>query len=767
MRSRLPSWTWFLPILLFALAGCSKPARLDLWSIQAREPSTAGATNVPIRGVAVGVPSPRVVSALTGKSQVIQGDSTGYHFGHTVAGIGDLDGDGFSDVLVGAFGAGTNASGQVQLFRGSVNGLEPKPWWTFTCDAPGAEFGHQVEGVGDVNRDGIPDFAAGATYLSVPGKPRQSGGAFVFLGGRQGPRLAPGWPVAGEEAESSMGFTVAWAGDVNGDDYDDVLVGAHRAAKDRSQDAPLVGRVMLYPGGPDGPSTSPMWSPSGEKNASAFGYSVHGAGDVNGDGYADVVVGSYGYESSFAGAGRAYVYYGGPAGPHDHPDWTITGSQGGQMTGNSVCAAGDVDGDGFDDLVMGANGTSGLAAYGGAVLVMLGGTGGLSHQVSWCFEANEPSMFVGHSVAGAGDLNGDGVGDLVFSAADGRQLLQGEGMAFVCYGSKRGLDAHPSWSFRGGQMLSKYGATVRGAGDINGDGFADIVVGQPNFSGAVPRQGCVWVHYGSARGLGDSSHWPSGMHPGWSSYLTWVAVCVAAMSIITLLVSRYRYLRHDRAMAVAAGIREQARIEERHRISQDLHDQLGAELTGMAIASANARHLLGNAPQGDAKLAQIESTASRLVEALAEIVWVTRPTNDNLEATMGFVADLVSAGAEKAGFRCLLDLPMHVPDIRVGYEFRHDLVLWVKEAMHNAIQHSGGATIRLDVRLEGHLLYLTLRDDGRWLESGSATTRGNGLGNMADRIARLGGLMRIDTSPTGTAIVAEVPLPRDPAPHPS
>ena len=713
---------------------------------------------------------------MTGGLQTIDGFTTDYGFGHTVAGVGDVDGDGFEDLLVGAYSGGTNSSGEVFLYRGSSTGLVTNAWWSFRCPVPASEFGHQVEGVGDVNGDGFPDFVVGATYYSVPGKPAQTGGAFVFLGGTSGPRLAPGWPVAGEIADSKTGFTVAAAGDVNGDGYDDILVGAWTNPKEPSvPGAPPVGRVFLFAGGPDGPSTNALWSPSGEKVQSAFGYSVHGAGDVNGDGYADVVVGSYGYESSFKGCGRVYVFYGSPSGPGDSPDWTLTGSQGGQMTGNSVFTAGDVNGDGYDDLIVAANGTSDQVSYEGVVLAFYGGPQGLASRISWWFESHERSMFVGHSVATAGDVNHDGYSDVVFSAADGQQLLKGEGVAFVAHGSRRGLSSKPDWTFRGGQMLSKYGATVRCAGDVNGDGFDDVVIGQSRFSGEVPRQGRIWVHYGSPRGLLGSSDWPSGMHPGWRAYTTWLALGALALSISALFISRYRYRQREAAAVAASAIRERAQIEERQRISQDLHDQLGAELTGIAIASANARNQSASGLPSEAKFNQIESTATRLVENLAEIVWVTKPSNDSLEATATFLADLAASQSEKAGLRCTLSIPTDIPPRTLDYRLRHDLVLVVKEAIHNAIKHSGGGRITLTVRVESEgkteseskagaeaeRLMVAIRDDGSWREPKPTKPpgHGNGLDNMRDRIRRHDGVLRVAPSPEGTTVSIELPLP--------
>ena len=141
---------------------------------------------------------------------------------------------------------------------------------------------------------------------------------------------------------------MAGAGDVNGDGYADVIVGAGGYSSN-------TGRAYVYHGGPSGLSASPAFTATGEGPDNFFGVAVAGAGDVNGDGYADVIVGACGYSSY---TGRAYVYHGGPGGLSASPAFSATGAATGDGFGFSVAGAGDVNGDGYADVIVGASATA-------------------------------------------------------------------------------------------------------------------------------------------------------------------------------------------------------------------------------------------------------------------------------------------------------------------------------------------------------------------------------------------------------------------------
>lgn len=195
-------------------------------------------------------------------------------------------------------------------------------------------------------------------------------------------------------------------------------------------------------------------------------------------------------------------------------------------------------------------------------------------------------------------------------------------------------------------------------------------------------------------------------------------------------------------------------------MAQDLHDQLGADLTEIVLAGAHARRQLLNQNRAvDAKLTQMEATAVRLIERLTEIVWLTKPTNDTLQCLADYLGDLAVETLEKAGFTCMLDIPAHLPNIQIASDLRHDLVLAAKEAIHNAIKHSGGDSGTFAVRVDGDIVEFAVRDNGRGFDPASRSRIGDGHSNMRARLTRHGGSTRLETSSAGTSVVFSVRIP--------
>jgi hypothetical protein len=418
-------------------------------------------------------------------------------FGTSVAPAGDVNGDGYDDVLVGApfYDNGEADEGRVWLYLGSPLGLEPIPAWAAESDQADALMGHSVASAGDVNGDGFDDVVVGA-YQYTAGEPEE-GRAYVYHGSPAGLEIFPAWTAESDLDSAWFGESVATAGDVNGDGYDDVIVGAWAYDTGRNE-----GHAYLFLGSPGGLDTAAAWTSESAQANTSFGTVVATAGDVNADGYDDVLVGAPTYDTVQPDDGQVFLYLGSAFGLAPTPAWSVASDQSFASFGDSVAAAGDVNADGYDDVVIGAECYDNGDPCEGRAYLYLGGPGGLAPTPVWMAESDQGVAQFGCSVAGAGDLNGDGYADVVVGAYQFGEF--GNGRVYAFLGGVTALPATPSWARLSDQGSSHFGWSVAIAGDVDRDGFDDMVVGAPLYDNPQSAEGMAFLYRGACDDPVDS-----------------------------------------------------------------------------------------------------------------------------------------------------------------------------------------------------------------------------------------------------------------------
>jgi FG-GAP repeat protein len=374
--------------------------------------------------------------------------------------------------------------------------------WMAESNRRDAWFGWAVGRGGDVNGDGWDDVLVGA-YRWTVGEATRQGRVWAYYGSPSGPSTTPDWTVDGHGMWEYFGHSVSTAGDVNADGYDDVIVGAPHP--------PGFGAAYAYYGSAQGLSTTPDWSSSLEQNQAWFGRTVRSAGDVNADGYGDVIVGAPHSDHGESDEGSAWVFLGSPAGLDPSPAWSAESNQQGALFGRWVGGAGDTNGDGYDDVIIGAHFYDVDQRDEGRAFVYEGSATGPAAEPAWTADGNQANAWFARAVAGAGDVNADGYDDVIVGAPKFDNDQVNEGRAYAFYGSPSGLSATADWIGEADQAEAWYGRRLSTAGDVNADGYADVIIGAPNYDTQGLDGGKVFVYLGSPTGLGLS--------PGWTAQL--------------------------------------------------------------------------------------------------------------------------------------------------------------------------------------------------------------------------------------------------------
>ena len=442
----------------------------------------------------------------------ILGDAAGDNAAY-VSDAGDVNGDGFADIIVGAPLAGYGAAGAAYVIFGRPGGfgtidlsnLQPADGFLLQGAGSIDYAGISVSSAGDINGDGFDDILVGT---SVGGfYYTGTSHAYVIFGKSTGfgtidlSNLAPS---AGFIINGTLGFDnpmiVADAGDINGDGFDDIIIGDREANSGTGAAYVIFGKATGFGTIDLANLSSAVGFRINGGVGDRAGVSVSGAGDVNGDGFDDLIVGAYFGDNGGNNAGEAYVIFGKssgfttlnleslPAGA----GFIIQGDVAEDWAGFDVSAAGDVNGDGFDDVIVGAplgdNGGTGA----GEAYVIFGkatgfGTVDLSNlgSAGFVIQGDATGDALGWSVSAAGDVNGDGFGDLIVGAPFGDNGGAYAGEAYVIFGRSTAfatidltnLSPADGYIIQGDDADDRAGQSVSAAGDVNGDGLDDIIVG--------------------------------------------------------------------------------------------------------------------------------------------------------------------------------------------------------------------------------------------------------------------------------------------------
>ncbi|MBX3598442.1 MAG: FG-GAP repeat protein [Rhizobiaceae bacterium] len=520
---------------------------------------------------------------------VIQGDTAGDNFGRSVSLAGDVNGDGIADMIVGApYGDdGGTTAGEAYIIFGRSNGnfgtltggrnvldvtnLLPTQGFIIQGDTTSDQLGFGVSRAGDINGDGIEDLVAGADNGGDGGA--GAGEAYIIFGRSNsnfgtlsGTRnvvdvtnLVPtqGFIVQGDLAYDNLGRSMSPIGDVNGDGYNDLIIGAEAAdtGGTSSGNAYVIfgrsnGSFGTLTSGRNVVDTSTLGSTQGfiiqgDTDYDYFGYSVSGAGDINGDSIADIIVSTYSGDDGGSSAVEAYVIFGRTnsnfgtsSGGRNVLDTTnlaptqgfiIQGDTANDYFGRSVSSLGDVNGDGIADLIVGADGGSDGGSGAGEAYVVFGRsnsnfgtlTGGrnvldtttLASTQGFIIQGDTASDSLGFSVSGAGDFNGDGYTDLLAGAYNAKTGGVAYGSAYIIFGRSDGSYGTPTGGrqvlditnlgdqgikIKGDAADDSLGFSVSGGRDINGDGYADVIVGAFKGDDGGVDAGEAYVIYGNA-----------------------------------------------------------------------------------------------------------------------------------------------------------------------------------------------------------------------------------------------------------------------------
>lgn len=613
-----------------------------------------------------------------------------------------------------------------------------------------------------MNGDGFDDVVVTAARLNGMNEPltRSQDLVEVFCGGPAGLPAKPTWTLCASDLSAPGIVYAGRAGDLTGDGFADIYVAIALPPTGTN----LNHAVCLLYGSTNGPQPDLKFRLSLSPDENRIRPRVACAGDVNGDGCDDLLIGESHWSSVTHWGGHALLYLGSRLELNPQPAWTATYPRPSrkdideayeQFFGFSASCAGDVNHDGYDDVIVGAHFADHDDINEGLAFAYYGSATGLSKEPKWSVESNHRYALLGYSVSGAGDVNGDGFGDVIVGAPQAADGQLKEGAALVFLGTRKGLCRSPHWSIESDHSEERLGNIVSAAGDVNGDGYDDVMVAAPDFLRAGSKVGRVCLYYGSSRGLTGSFNWRIGK-PLLAVVQEWLAQTSAATKLATLCA----LLAVIAALAIAwrralrralRAERELATTKERARLARDLHDGLGPSLARFWV-------LAGSASAPSSELAE---AVRNTIVAAQQTARKANPTQDTLKGFVNSLLDEVDALFSETPVRCWMLAPNDPPTIPLASELRDHVSLAVREACANILKHARATEAWLRITLVDSALEIVVEDNGIGLATVPVRPGANGLKNLRLRLGALGGEARFETRPGGgTRVILRAELPR-------
>ncbi len=362
-------------------------------------------------------------------------------------------------------------------------------------------FGHNLAPAGDVNGDGLADFVIASPGWGTNGEGRLQ----VFHGGGAGPEDVADWTFDGPSGTTGLGEAGTLShGDVNGDGYDDLVVGSPSWENGNGQ---AKGRVWIFHGSESGLSPTADTTLTGLQTDAGFGHAI-AVGDFDGDGMDDLAVGEPDFDvgtgiQTFVDAGRFRVFDGSDTGITSPASLTVVRRVGGLHTGASL-AAGRFTADGYADLAVGVPGHGDDLTEQGMVAIHRGAGNGLRTQRVRTWTGSAADLRMGHHVSNLGDVNGDGMDDVGVGMPRLTDDQTEEGRVAIYLGGEQRPDEAAHLTVDGDQADARLG-TIRAAGDVDGDGYDDVLIAAGLYDDGETDNGKVWLHMGGSTGLAGTA----------------------------------------------------------------------------------------------------------------------------------------------------------------------------------------------------------------------------------------------------------------------